>query len=118
MTDFSIHRGTDETLDLILKDAAGAPINLSGAPEMWFTVKKRFAMTDAEALMQKTILGGGITVDDPVNGLAHVDIVPLDTEDLPAYAQAFHYDVKIRVGGRTEILADGELTILPTVTDP
>lgn len=115
MSDFSIHRGTDETLDLVLKDAAGQPINLTGIQNMWFTVKRRFSQVDADALMQKTLVSG-IVVDNAAGGLAHVDIVPADTASLPAFAQTFHYDVKIKLGGRTEILTEGELTIDPTVT--
>lgn len=115
MTDFSVDHGTDNTLDLVLVDGANQPLNLTGA-SIWFTAKRRYSDTDADAIIQKTV-GDGITVDNAAGGLAHVTLLPEDTFDLPFYRQTFRYDVKVKSSdGISAIVARGQLTIEPAVT--
>lgn len=95
----TITRGDDEVIRLALKDARESeapvpadwveddpttwgPLDLTGYLELWFYVKASAGATDADAVIRKTMGGGGISVTDPEGGLASVIIDAADTEGI------------------------------------
>lgn len=111
-----IIRGDDERLDLAFKLApAGTPANITGHQGIWFTAKRSSLDLDAAALFQKSTAAGSIVVDDPVNGLAHVNISSADTDGIEP--TSLHYDCQLKDStGKIRTAALGQLKIVGDVT--
>lgn len=60
----------------------GVALDISAVVEMWCTGKLNVDDLDTNAVFQKKLSTGGITVTDPVNGVARVKILPADTNDV------------------------------------
>lgn len=76
-----LHAGDDYRYGMTLYDADGNPIDLTGA-EIWFTVKRAQADSDADAKLQLTS-EAGIEIDvDPTTGKFALCFTAEDTADL------------------------------------
>ena len=69
----SMFRGDDRTVQLTVKNVAGEVYNIAGCTVTLY-IKKRFADTDAEAIITKT---GTLTA--PANGVCEFYFQPADT---------------------------------------
>ncbi len=107
-------RGDSERYLLTITEDAAA-VDLTDA-SIWMTAKRRARDADAAAVFQKTV-GDGITITNAAGGLARVDLVPGDTEDLPARSIQLVYDVQVKLDdGRVLTPISGVLTVEPDVT--
>lgn len=111
MTDFEIPHGTDRFFDLVIVDEEADPVDLTNA-ELKFVAKGWYS--GAEPLFIKEI-GTGIVIDDAPGGTAHVLIEAADTADLEFYRQVFKYEVLMTKSSRTEVVAKGDLIIVPSL---
>jgi hypothetical protein len=110
MSELEMYRGDDESFDIaVTKD--GIAVDLTGA-SIRFTAKRRATDVDLEAVIAKTsAVAGGIVVTNALGGIARVDIVPADTEDLTASARLI-WDLQAVDGtGKVRTLADGTLIV-------
>jgi hypothetical protein len=114
-------RGDREELDLQdLKDADGVPTEFAADDIVLFTMKRDYAETDEEAIVQKSNVIGGIIVDADTN-LATVVIYPEDWDDLEPLEQALRVvaDVQLVVNGdptNVVTLWNDTLLVKPDVT--
>lgn len=107
INDISMVRGDSVTLSLTLTDSVGAPYDLTAA-DITFTV---------DDLITKTV-GAGITVADPLTGVAAIALDPADTEDCPDIRAAYRYDVQITLSsGSVKTPIRGLFVVLPDVTN-
>ncbi len=109
--DLTIHRGDDEPLTLTVyrKDADDVPqlVNIAGVT-LWFTAKNSWSDADADAVIAlKTPTE--ISISDPANGIALINITADDTKDLTTYTRLV-YDVQM-----LEVGADGPTTLIEGV---
>jgi len=113
MTDLSVIRGDDETIDLTITDDEGDPVDLTGV-SLWMTVKSNPADADALAIFQKTI-GDGITVTSTSDGTATINIEDDDTSPLPAPWSGY-YDVQLGSSGVIKTIASGAFAVTADIT--
>jgi len=116
MSDLTIRRGDDPTLDLVLATASGAA-NLEGV-DLWFTVKENTFDSDADAVIQKTTISG-IHVVDEAGGIVEIYISRTDTDHLRARYLDVPLVWDVQLKDATEIVqtvAAGTLTIEADVT--
>jgi len=73
---FEMYSGDTHHLDITVRDADGALMDLTGATIEWGLYDQ-----DGTVLVSKST-GSGITLTDPVNGVFRVTISPADTESL------------------------------------
>jgi hypothetical protein len=73
-------RGTNYTIRFAVKDATGAPQDISGW-SLSYTLRKR--VKDTTALITKTV-GSGVTITDALAGEGQVAFAPADTASLKA----------------------------------
>lgn len=110
----SIVRGTSKTLQLCVKDMAGAAVNLTGA-RVILTVKCR--ITDRDPLIQKDSAVGPLEalITIPLEGKAEFYLSPVDTQTLEG---KFVFDVWVILssGKRYLVVGPGDFTVLPGVT--
>src|SRR4030095_8657126 len=87
MTTQMIARGDSHTWNLPLVDETGNPFDLTGC-SVWFTVKQRFNLADADAVVSSSWVDGGasngITVNDPPSGWISFGITTAQSLDLVA----------------------------------
>lgn len=115
MTTLRATRGDDEVYQLTIRDANEQPVDLTGA-SLWFTAKRSFEHSDAEAVLQKTI-GAGITLVDAVAGRADVKIDAADTAGLEARPVPLVWDCQLRsASGDVSTVDAGVLVVEPDVT--
>jgi hypothetical protein len=114
MTDISVKRGDNETLDLVVTDTdTGDPLDLTGV-SLWLTVKVQVNDPDSLAVIQKTV-GSGITITDAAAGEASVSISPADTAPFPSSWEGV-YDVQLKSAGSVRTVVSGAFTITGDVT--
>lgn len=75
MTDLTVNRGNSKTYRLSFIGTSGAAQDITGWTVL-FTVKKNVNLTDAEAVISKTITAHS----DPTNGLTLVTLSTADTD--------------------------------------
>lgn len=117
MTDLQARRGDTESYDLALLDATGQPLNLGVITDIWFTIKRSPASTDADAIVQKTI-GDGLEVTDELGGLATVTLDAADLVGLVGDTEVvLRWDVQIKdTDDRVTTVDDGGFTVVLDVT--
>lgn len=115
MAYIKLHRGETEQYDIALVDVALAPLDLDDVEEIWFTVKADYADEDGDAVIAKTLSGGGIAITSAIDGEAQITVDPEDTEDLPSRRLDYPFDVQVKmltgeiataIRGRMRISAD------------
>jgi hypothetical protein len=110
----AIARGSDRELLLIVQDAAGKTVDLTGAT-LTLTAKARLGAT--AALITKISSDvAQIDIFDPTGGRAHLFFVPADTDALPA--NDYPYDIWLTVldGEKYQIVPVSVLTVEQPVT--
>jgi len=113
--DYKLTRGDSKTIITPLADAAGDPIDLTGAT-VWFTAKEDFTDTDDAATFQKST-ADGITVIDEDTGVIQVDIEPEDTADLDGVRTRLFYDIQVKdAADRISTPQSGKIVVYPDVT--
>lgn len=106
-------RGNTTTFTITVLNPDGSPYDLTSC-FIWFSVRE--ALAAPGYVFQKT-LGNGITVDDPLTGLATIKIANADTAGLPSVEQHFRWDVQIKTGALEIFTPEmGELIIAADVT--
>lgn len=97
--------------------AAGDPYPVeTGAEEIWFTAKVSKSDDDASAVIQKTLTGGGVTVD------GNIVRVKVNREDLDSlrpitFDQKLFWDVQVRaLTGDIWTVAEGTWKFTVSVT--
>ena len=85
MNDLTVIRGDSVVLTATLVDPLGAAYDLTGA-ELTFSVANLFSKT----------LDDGITVADPLAGVADIEVSGSDTDGAPDSRQAYPYDLQVR----------------------
>ena len=84
MSEWTIKRGNTAVQVIPITDADGNAItNLAAATEIKFQFKKQ---ETGAALVEKTVVGGGILVNTPTNGNLELTLLPADTtQDIRTY---------------------------------
>lgn len=100
-------RGDNYTLDLEISDADGDAVDLTGAT-VFFTVKKNFQDTDANALISKSVTSH----TSPTEGLTSIPLTSSDTD----FEGSYYYDIKIKVGSTLTSVEADKFILLPHVT--
>lgn len=114
-------RGDTRTLDITnLLSGAGTPSTFAADDVVRFTVKRTYADSDANALIQKASNGvsPGVTLNVGF-GTGTVTILPADWASVAAVTRTFVWDLQLAVAGSaTDLvtLARGEGTIFADVT--
>ena len=80
MTALSMTRGDDESFDVVVKNKAGAVVDITGM-SLRFTAKRRVTDPDDDAVITTTT-GSGLTTTNASQGQARIDIDAADTDDL------------------------------------
>lgn len=112
MTELSMYRGDEPSLDITLT-SAGVPVNLTGVA-LRFTAKYHTWDSDDDAVITKTT-DDGITVTAPASGVIAVDFLAADTADLVGTV-VLVWDVQGVLDGKTKTLARGTLRVSPDVS--
>jgi hypothetical protein len=78
--------GEDIFLNLTITDENAAVVDISAATwEIYFGIfASSYTGTWADAIIQKSISGGGITKTDAVNGVVQIHIADTETENITA----------------------------------
>jgi hypothetical protein len=106
-------RGDTRTFTITVKNPDGSAYDLTSC-FLWFSVRQYVGASGY--VFQKT-LGNGITVDDPLTGVATVTVDPTDTAGLPSVEQHLRWDVQIKTGAlQIFTLNYGELIIAADIT--
>jgi hypothetical protein len=110
-----MHRGESAVWLVTVTDAAGAPVNITGAA-MRFTAKLRASDADAAAVFAKAV-GTGIVLTTPASGIATVTLAATDTAALAAGRDhLLQYDWKMTLSGITTTVAFGSLLVEAAMT--
>lgn len=112
--------GTDATFVFsVLNVAQTAAINITGWSLSWM-LKRRAGVADIDALLTKTVSGGGIVISGTYNSdpnintqVATVTIADTDTDALSARIN--RYELKRMDAGVETILAYGDIELLRSV---
>lgn len=104
-----VTRGDDKPLTLTFTDINGTPINITGYT-VFFTVKKDYALADAQANISKTVTSH----TNPTSGATTVNLTHDDTDITPGN---YYYDVQVKDTSNkiTTILVD-DFIVQPDVT--
>lgn len=110
----SIVRGTSKTLSLKVKDAAGNPVNLTGAT-VYFTVKQK--AKDKYSLIQKISTDiAQVEIPNPTDGIAKIYISPEDTVSLATTRYMFDVWVILSSGDRYVVVAPSVFEVKDSIT--
>lgn len=117
MTDLPLIRGDSAYLDVLITEPDGQPADLS-VVALWWTAKHRTSDADANAVMRKTRVSGGIVLTDAVNGAATVVI---DATDWAGYTGTGNlvWDLQMKVPGTPDLIrtvANGRVLVTQDVT--
>lgn len=113
--DLDVVRGDDATFDVVIRDAVGKVVNLTGGT-LRFTARAK--SSDAAAVITKTsAVGGQIDITDAPNGMAALKLVPADTSGLYA-PKTLVYDFEFTDSGNkvSTVLPSGVLYIRRDIT--
>lgn len=114
-TQFTMVRGDHREYDLLVTDASGTPVDLTGVTMKWEAVRKG---GEDPAFISKS-LGAGIVADpDQVanTGKAVLTIDPADTSGLGNWDQTLRWDLEVTVSGKKQTVAQGTLRVEQEVT--
>jgi hypothetical protein len=107
MNDITMVRGDTREFSVTVTDSEGDPFDLTDAT---------ITLSVDELNIEKTV-GAGITVADPLTGVASIVIDPDDTESAPDIRRAYRYDVQLVLeDGRVKTPIRGLFIVLPDVT--
>ena len=113
----TIRRGDDEVIFGRISDRKCQPVDITGW-QIWFSVKRRWPDSDAEAVLIKTN-GPDLDISDPLLGEFEVRINNPDFASIPNTERSyFLYDVQIKKnpGGGVKTLGQGDFIILGDIT--
>lgn len=115
-TNLSMIRGDTMVMSMTIVND-GIPQDITGGT-FWFTAKNRLSDEDTAAVFEKTN-GDGITLTDPTHGVARIELVPADTEDMvisDSRGVNLYWDIQYKnVGGKVYTVARGLLTVYADV---
>lgn len=107
-------RGDTINLTGVVRDSAGAVVNLTGCT-LRFTAKLNRGDADNATGAIKKYTGSGITHTDAAAGAYRVTLAPADTSSLTA-TTVYFWDLQLTDGsGAVFTVADGTLTVLVDV---
>jgi hypothetical protein len=106
---FTVVKGDNFAADLLFKDAAGDPIDLTGISACELNIASDYALSTSAAASYS--IGSGITVPTPANGTIKVSTTPITLE-----ADAYVYDLAYTIGGVKTTWLRGKFIVLPEVT--
>jgi hypothetical protein len=115
MSTITTKRGDTLTLDIVVKDADGVVMNLTGTA-LRFTVKRKVSDADADAIFQKSTSASTITLTDAVHGEARIVIPPAATSGLAAVTHKLVYDLQLTSGTTVHTLDSGNFIVEADVT--
>jgi len=82
-TAIEVKKGNAIALDILCKDAAGVALtNLATATEVYIMLKESLTDVDADAVINKNLTAGTVSVDSPSAGYITATLTSEDTEDL------------------------------------
>ena len=102
-SNFAMVAGDTKGLVISVTDAAGSPVNITGATIAWHAAKS-FRKT---AIITKAV-GSGVAITDGPNGVFTVQLDAADTEDLVG---DFLHEAQIIVGGEISTVIQGTMKI-------
>ena len=106
---FEMFQGDSKDLVVTVSDAAGQPVDLTGASIKWRAAP---AVDSAVATISKAT-GSGIVITDAVAGEFTVSLVPADTQTLDG---EFYHEAQVTdAAGAVSTVLSGHLTILPAL---
>lgn len=113
----SLIRGDDEVLSVVVlqPNSTTVPQDLTGITSLRFTIKQKYADTDAAALVLLD-LTDGITIDDAVNGEVTVEIDSVLTDALTKGFNGFWDLQLVDAVGRIQTIKKGTVVIDQDVT--
>lgn len=116
MNQLSIVRGDTRTLKHTVT-LSGAVVDLTGC-KLWFTARKAYGTSDADAVFQASTDLGTIAVPTPANGIAFATITPAMVASLPnTSCTRLMYSWKLRdASGGDTTLETGTLDVYPSST--
>jgi hypothetical protein len=106
---FTVVKGDNFAADLLFKDAAGDPIDLTGISSCELNIAADYELTTSASASYS--LGSGITVPDPTNGT-----IKVSTSTITLEADAYVYDFAYTLGGVKTTWLRGKFIVLPEVT--
>jgi len=116
-----LRRGSAGTFQLIVKDQAGAPVNLADV-EVRFYLKQKERLHEVDAVSSlltkatSNVDGGAdsqILVTDAASGIAEVYFYSEDTKDMPVLTYAYRYRIHVRpANGKNYIVASDKFRLL------
>lgn len=96
----------------------GVAQDISSWSQFWFYAKDDQRDSDADAIITKTLTGGGIVFLDEQNGLLQVTLTSTDTEDLSNYRNWLFGELKGLDGdGNPWPVAQGTLKVSPLIVE-
>ena len=104
-------RGDDETLEVTVRDNAGAVVDISTATPIVCTVRQT---TESKELIKKTLAASQIAITDGPNGVLEVTFLPADTQDL--LPGDYVYDVELTLSSKKKTVVQGNLVIVADVS--
>lgn len=105
---FSIFQADDNVLiEFIVMDAAGTKIDVSTASFEW-----AFSRSAKSAPLITKTTANDISLSDPVNGGIQINMHLADTQTLAS--GAFYHELVMTLGAKTETIASGTMTLLPS----
>ena len=112
-TTISIKQGSDQVFPMTIKTKNGVPIDLTGAV-VFFTVKKRTADGDEEAVIQKDVSSH----TNPTGGITTITLLNTDTDVDPSPINyPYLWDIKIKKSDNFIYLSEtGDFIVKPAVT--
>ena len=97
---FEIHAGDDQAVMVTVKDEAGSVVDISGATEItWILKRSEGSSTDT---LTKSKTGGGITITDGPGGVFEITVTSSDTAALQGLY--YHKAVVTLASGKTTVL--------------
>jgi len=115
--DITITRGSTKRIraTVEINDVAQ---NITAWTEFWFYAKERTADTDADAVIAKTLTGGGIDIITAASGLIEIDVVSADTLPLSNNLHWLYTGLKGLDGdGNLWQLRQGTLKVPPSAVE-
>lgn len=114
MSAVSISRGASKTLRVTVKDAAGAPVNLTNAT-VYATVRTQVEASTAAITKVSTNAAQAAVTDGP-GGICEVYFTPSDTSALAAAEYKYDVWVVLASGKRYQVISNSTFTVVAAVT--
>lgn len=105
--DFEIFAGENKQLNFTITDESGEAADISGSAAVWVLAR---ISGEPNILVQKTIAGGGITINQ------NVFSVLLDDVDTDILNGKYRHELRMQKDGAESVLAIGQVIVYPSLT--